>query len=216
MDGPHDLGGRQGFGPVAVNEAEVGFHHSWDGRMWGMVRAMTKPPGWTIDWFRHCRELIDPADYLTRPYFDQWMQTYSAMLIDSGVFSVAEISAAARAPVPERTRSGAGLDPAALDKGRGFNREVAEAPKFAVGDHVQTKDMGNTGHTRLPGYARGRVGLIDHCYGAHVFADASARGEERAETLYSVKFSAEKLWPEAKGQRAWIYVDLWESYLEPG
>ena len=191
-----------------IGRAKIGpFSIVWDDR----------PVNWVANrWFRHCRELIDPADYLTRPYFDQWMQTYAAMLIDSGVFSVAEISAAARAPASERTRSGLGSDPAALDKGRGFDRDVTEAPNFAVGDPVQTKVLGSIGHTRLPGYLRGRAGVIDHCYGAHVFADASAKGEERAEALYSVKFSAENLWPEAKGRREWVHGDLWESYLEPG
>ncbi len=214
MDGVHDLGGRQGFGPIDTNETEESFHTPWDGRMWGMARAMTKPPGWTIDWFRHSRELIDPADYLTRSYFDQWMQTYAAMLVDSGAFSVAELAAAADAPAAERTLSGRRLDPAAMDKGRGFDREIAEAPKFAIGEPVRTKDLGRAGHTRLPGYARGRVGAIDHSYGAHVFADASAEGRERAEPLYSVKFAADTLWPEAAGRREWVYVDLWESYLD--
>ena len=182
--------------------------------MWGMARAMKKPPGWSLDWFRHCRELIDPADYLTRPYFDQWMQTYAAMLIDSGVFSVSELVAAARAPAAARRGGGQGLGPALLDKGGGFDRDVDEAPKFAVGDAVRTKDLGNPGHTRLPGYARGRAGVIDHSYGAHILPDASAKGEERAEALYSVRFSAENLWPEAKGRNAWVFIDLWESYLE--
>ena len=75
MDGIHDLGGRHGFGKIDVNEAEVQFHEPYEGRVRSIVHAITQAPDWSIDWFRHCRELIDPTDYLTRPYFDQWAQT---------------------------------------------------------------------------------------------------------------------------------------------
>ena len=84
MDGVHDLGGVQGFGPLDIDRDERAFHHDWEARMWGLNEAMTGDPGWTIDWWRHVRELILPLDYLSRPYFDQWAQVYAALLIDSG------------------------------------------------------------------------------------------------------------------------------------
>jgi nitrile hydratase len=92
MDGIHDLGGRQGFGAIDVDEPEEPFHEPWEGRVRGMVNAMSKAADWNIDWFRHCRELIDPVDYLSRPYFDQWLQTYAAMLVNSGIATVDEIA----------------------------------------------------------------------------------------------------------------------------
>ena len=42
MDGIHDLGGRQGFGPVDVDEPDEVFHEAWEGRVWGIVFAMTE------------------------------------------------------------------------------------------------------------------------------------------------------------------------------
>ncbi len=96
-----------------------------------------------------------------------------------------------------------------------YDRKIDGAPVFAVGDRVRTKALGSAGHTRLPGYARGRTGVIHACHGAHVLPDASARGEERAVPLYSVVFDAAELWPEAGGRRERIFIDLWESYLEP-
>jgi hypothetical protein len=101
MDGIHDLGGRQGFGPVAVDEPQEQFHEPWEARVRGMVNAMSRAADWNIDWFRHCRELIEPVDYLSRPYFDQWIQTYAAMLVNSGLASVDELaSGKAAAPAP--------------------------------------------------------------------------------------------------------------------
>ena len=57
--------------------------------------------------------------------------------------------------------------------------------------------------------------MIHAHHGGHVFADASARGEERGEHLYTVSFASPDLWPEAKGSSDRVFVDLWESYLEP-
>src|SRR5680860_1796008 len=103
MDGIHDLGGRQGFGRVDADEKEEAFHSDWEARAYAIVRSMTKAPGWTLDRFRFTREQIDPAVYLTRPYYDQWIQSYAAMMIESGIAAVDEIASGTssrRAPRP--------------------------------------------------------------------------------------------------------------------
>ena len=69
MDGIHDLGGKQGHGPIEVDDDGGPFHEDWEGREWGIAQC-ARTPGITIDWWRHCRELIMPVDYLGRPYFD--------------------------------------------------------------------------------------------------------------------------------------------------
>src|SRR5688500_19507313 len=98
MDGIHDLGGRQGFGLVDVNEPEEIFHSAWEGRVWGMVRAIGRLPDWSLDWFRHCRELIDPADFLTRPNSGRGVQTYAAMLVNPGAAPAGEGAGGRRRP----------------------------------------------------------------------------------------------------------------------
>jgi nitrile hydratase len=176
---------------------------------------MSRPADWSGDWFRHCRELIDPVDYLTRPYYDQWLQTYAAMLVNSGAATVAELASG--------KASGAALDlpppmtPAAVETAKRavarFDRE-AKAAGFAVGDAVRARNHGIAGHTRLPAYVRGRLGRIEACHGGHVLPDAKAVGEDRAEPLYTVAFAAASLWPEAAGRRDRVFLDLWESHLE--
>jgi nitrile hydratase len=59
------------------------------------------------------------------------------------------------------------------------------------------------------------VGVIHARHGGHLLPDASARGEKRAEHLYTVGFAATELWPEAEAAEDRVFVDLWESYLEP-
>jgi nitrile hydratase len=70
-------------------------------------------------------------------------------------------------------------------------------------------------HTRLPAYVRGRIGVIEDYHGSQPLADASARGVIKLEPLYTTAFEAAELWPEAQARRERVFVDTWESYLEP-
>jgi nitrile hydratase beta subunit len=217
VDGIHDLGGRQGFGEIHVDEPEEQFHEPWEARVRGIVSAMSGAPDWSLDWFRHCRELIEPSDYLSRPYFDQWIQSYAAMMVNSGIATVEELaSGKSAAPVSDMpapmsvaqvksTRLGA----------KSYHREIAAAPAFGVGDSIRAKGRGIPGHTRLPAYVRGRAGRIARHHGAHVLPDANALGEKRFEHLYTVEFEASELWREARQRRETVSLNLWESYLEP-
>jgi nitrile hydratase len=216
MDGIHDLGGREGFGEVETNESDEQFHAPWEARVRGMVNSMSRAPDWSLDWFRHCRELIEPVDYLSRPYFDQWVQAYCAMLVNSGYATVEELASGKSkaavdglsAPMPadavKATRLGA----------KRYDREIPKAPSYTIGDSVRAKPHGVRGHTRLPAYVRGRAGRVTDHHGAHVLPDANALGEKRHEHLYTVAFDAAELWAEAAGRRESVYLNLWESYLD--
>ncbi len=216
MDGIHDLGGRQGFGKVDVEEPEEAFHSDWEARAYGIVRAMTKAPGWTIDKFRFTREQIDPAVYLTRPYYDQWLQSYAALMVGSDVASVEEIASGHSISGPARLGSPPG--PASVSAERKQALVMFErpggAPAFSVKDKVRTKSHAHGGHTRLPSYIRGHIGEIAHVRGTFIFPDDSATGLERAEPLYTVAFKASDIWP-GEGHAHLVLLDLWESYLDP-
>lgn len=215
MDGVHDLGGRQGFGRVKWedDEGHETFHAAWQARMWSIAMQLfaqwrNKPELWTLDWFRHVRERIDPIDYLTRSYFDQWAQSLFAILIDNGTATLEEVTGQQghAAGIPEGRRAKRSADVPASDG--------AAEPAFQIGKAVRTVPFIGSDHTRLPGYVRGRIGHIHSSHGPQIFADASARGDIRREPLYTVAFAAADLWPEAAGRRDMVYVDLWESYLE--
>jgi nitrile hydratase subunit beta len=97
-----------------------------------------------------------------------------------------------------------------------FERPVNEPPRFAIGQAVRAKKINPTGHTRLPRYARGAVGVIDRIHGAHVFPDSNAHLQgERPQHLYSVRFVARELWGADAAVRDSVYIELWESYLDP-
>ena len=217
MDGIHDLGGRQGFGHVDVDEKEEAFHSGWEARAYGLVRAMSKAPDWTLDRFRFTREQIEPADYLTRPYYDQWLQCYAALMVESGCASVAEI--AIGQPSGGGPDLGAPAAPGQVAAQRKqaaatFERPWDKAIRFSAGDRVRTSPHMHGGHTRLPGYARGCEGEVVHVRGAFVLPDKSVDGIEQAEPLYTVAFEASQLWPGDRVDHV-VHLDLWESYLEP-
>jgi nitrile hydratase subunit beta len=217
MDGVHDLGGREGFGQIVGKTDDKVIHADWEIRDFAMKQSSATGQSWTVDWFRRCRELADPIDYLTRPYYDQWLTTLAAQLIDEGYLTLDEIrhgapAFSAKPGLPPQTAEAAR---AIVKRPRSFSVSVNTPPCFAPDAPVRCRLDGASGHTRLPQYVRGRAGVIHAHHGGHVFADASARGEERGEHLYTVSFASSDLWPEAKGSSDRVFVDLWESYLEP-
>jgi hypothetical protein len=91
-------------------------------------------------------------------------------------------------------------------------REPAAA-RYAAGDRVRTRAVDPDSHTRLPTYARGRIGRIVAVTGSWPLADDVARRREpRVEPVYTVAFAARDLWGEGEHE---VTLDLWQSYLEP-
>src|SRR4051794_22106787 len=160
MDGIHDLGGREGYGPIDVNEPPEPFHAPWEARLFGITRAYTRPARFSIDLFRHVRECIDPTEYLSRGYYDQWLLAHAVMMVDAGAVTVEELAtgksvkAIPNTPPPMTPEKVATLTKA-MDR---FDRQSDTGPAFAAGDKVKTVSLGSRGHTRLPQYARGREG----------------------------------------------------------
>jgi len=178
---------------------------------------VTPAADWNIDWFRHCRELMNPADYLTRPYFDQWTQTYGAMMVNTGWATVEEVASGKSSQAIEGLRTPINAEQA-LDyvvTSRKFDAEISAKPKYRLEQQVHTITAVPTGHTRLPAYARGHNGIVIAHHGAHIMPDAMALNDKKHEHLYTVEFSCADLWPESKGSADSVTLDLWESYLEP-
>jgi nitrile hydratase len=137
-------------------------------------------------------------------------------LIDNGTIQLEELLAGSRtretsAIARESTKSGGTAEKSLTDR----NEFTGSEPAFSVGQKVRTKTSIAAFHTRLPAYVRGRVGVIENHHGSQPLADASARGVIKPEPLYTVAFEAADLWPEEQASRDRVFVDAWESYLEP-
>lgn len=218
MNGPHDLGGRMGFGPVEPEADEPVFHAEWEKRALGLTLCAARPGGWTLDESRHMRESLHPADYHSSSYYAIWIKGLERLLVRHGLVSPDELAAghATDGPPPGGKVLKAEDVAGVLSRGGSTERDIGEAPRFAAGDLVRARNLHPKGHTRLPGYVKGHVGRIEALNGAHVFPDTNAHGGgEQPQHFYTVAFEARELWGAVAEAGHRVLVDAWESYLEP-
>jgi nitrile hydratase beta subunit len=218
MNGPHDVGGLQGFGPVSPEPNEPVFHADWERRALGMVICAGVAGRWTLDESRHARESLPPATYYSSSYYEIWIRGLEALLQRHGFVSAADL-AARRAvdPAAKPRRVLAAADVGALLAGGGpCNRPVAAPARFRAGDRVRARNIHPEHHTRLPRYARGKTGAIEAVREGYVLPDTNAHGKgENPEWVYTVVFGARELWGEDADPALTVSIDAWESYLEP-
>jgi nitrile hydratase len=204
LDGIHDLGGMQGFGPVVIEPDEPVFHEPWERQGAGLVFGAFVSGHISGGRYRHAVERMDPTWYLASPYYEHMLTGITTVLVERGVITQAQLDAALGAPYPLAQRD---LTPPITDPG-----PSVEEARWAVGDRVRVRDVHPSGHCRAPRYVRGRPGTIVRVDGAFPLLDVEAHSDVgRIEPTYSVRFEAVDLWGTAGDP---VHVDLWESHLE--
>ncbi len=93
MNGMHDLGGIQSFGPINPEQDEPVFHADWEKRAFAMTVALGFGGEWNIDMGRYTRESMDPALYLASTYYEKWLLGTQRLLVERGHVTEAEIEA---------------------------------------------------------------------------------------------------------------------------
>ena len=217
MDGVHDMGGMDGFGKVEPEPNERVFHHPWEGRVLALSRAIGVFRAWTIDTSRYAIEMMAPAVYLTRSYYEKWFLRNQNLLIERGLIDADEVAAGhALRPAKNLNRGPFSLaDVEKVTKRGSYGRPPQAPARFKLGDRVRTKNIHPTTHTRLPRYARGHVGVIDRLHGAHVFPDSVTTGKgEDPQWLYTVRFEAQELWGADADPKLKVSIEAFEPYLE--
>ncbi len=207
MDGIHDLGGMNGFGPVEIERDEPVFHEPWEALAFALnIFSIAELRAYNPDEYRHAVERMDPAHYLQATYYERVLTAVATILVEKGLLSHEDLKARAGKPFP-------------------LSRPVADKPtsdldpqpqaRFHVGDDVVVRNVHPAGHTRAPRYVRGKRGTVIHVAPAFSFPDASAHGKaRRKEHTYHVEFAAHELWSDAAGSNQTVVVDLWDAYLE--
>lgn len=218
MNGAQDLGGMMGFGPVEPEPNEPIFHAPWEKRALGLTLCCGALGEWNIDISRHARESLHPVDYLASSYYEIWIKGLIKLLALRQLVDAAELTAG-HSLVPARATKRTSLQAsdvtAVLAKGGPCDRTVAQKAAFSVGDLVRAKNINPVGHTRLPRYARGKIGVIERIQGSYVFADSNAAGTgENPQWVYSVVFQGQELWGQDAEPTLTIAVDCWEPYLD--
>jgi nitrile hydratase len=218
MNGVHDMGGMQDMGPVREEKKEPVFHHPWEGRVFAMYIATGAWRKWNIDAARYMRELIPPAEYLRMSYYEKWYAGLVKLLEGRGLVAPGEIESGKPASGSSKATPPltAGQVPTARHRGASTSRDVPMSARFQAGQPVRARVINPTGHTRLPRYARGKLGAIHLDHGVFVFPDTNALFQgEKPQHVYSVRFAARELWGDAAKPQDAVYIDLWEDYLEP-
>jgi nitrile hydratase beta subunit len=207
VDGIHDLGGLEGFGPVEVERDEPVFHEAWERQVFALNVAVLlglQPSGGA---FRHSIERMDPGHYLTSSYYEHWLTGMSTLLVEAGLVSRAELDRRAGGRFP-LSRPDRGAAPAAPEADRTDAR-------YTVGDRVRVRAWHPAGHTRAPRYVQGKRGVVVRVDGPFNLPDFEAHGGGHVlDPTYSVRFTARELWGEAGAADETVHVDLWERYLE--
>ena len=218
MNGPQDLGGQMGFGPVAPERDEPYFHAEWEKRALGVTIAAGAMGAWTIDESRHARESLHPADYYSSSYYEIWIKALEVLLQRHGFVTandLAEGRAVDPSATPKRVLKAENVV-TMLAKGGPCDRPVAAPPLFKAGDWVLTKNINPQDHTRLPRYARDKGGVVEAVRQGFVFPDSNAHGRgENPQWVYTVVFAGTAIWGEGADPTVSVSIDAWESYLEP-
>jgi nitrile hydratase len=217
MNGIHDMGGMQGLGELTYVREEPMFHAPWEARVHALSVAMGAHGKWRG--LRPHLEAIPAAQYLAMTYYERWLTALTARIVESDLATAAEIEngrAAAGAPkatpalTPEQARTRPFTPPRT-------ELDLDVPARFAVGQRVRGRNYRPTTHTRMPGYTRGKTGVVERDRGVFALPDTEIYFlDPKPQHVYLVRFAARELWGDSAPARDSLYIDLWEDYLEPG
>jgi hypothetical protein len=91
MNGMHDVGGMQGFGPIPIEKNEPVFHTDWERNVFSVIGSFFAAGMMPLDEFRHAAELMDPGEYLCTPYYSHWLFAAELLAKRYGLFTEEEL-----------------------------------------------------------------------------------------------------------------------------
>lgn len=202
MDGIHDLGGKQGFGRVRFTHNAGAFHAEWEKRVNSLYALAVRSGIFNMDEYRHAIERMEPRHYLNASYYERSLTSLATLCVEKGVVTREELE-----------RRAGGAFPLAAESAPG-RTNVATRQAFKPGDRVRVRSDYVPGHVRMPGYIRGKTGVVVGVSPAYPFPDAHAHSiAADDEPTYDVRFTTAELWPDS-ADTALVHVGVFQSYLE--
>jgi nitrile hydratase beta subunit len=201
--------------------SEPVFHAPWEGRAFAIGAMSQVLAATNIDAFRHAIERLSVRQYLGSSYYGRWTHAAAVLLIEAGVIDANDLEqrtaakgAAAFATVTPNPPGHRRPRPPAE---RGITRNVSRPRLFEVGQRVVIRPDDPAGHTRVPGYVRGRPGRVFATRPACPWPDRRAHGVgEDPQWLYAIRFETEDLWGADAEPGTSVTVDVFEPHLLPG
>lgn len=216
MNGIHDVGGMHGFGRVDPELNEPAFHEPWEGRVLGLMRTILYTRAWNIDMFRDSIERLPPHVYISASYYNRWLLGLTQSAVEKGLVELDELESG-HALHPRRAveRAMRLNDVAAAYIRPPYDRPQTRKAHFKPGDKVRTINEHIQGHTRLPRYARDKVGTVESIHGFHVYPNSvvAGRGDD-PQWLYTVAFHGRDLWGKDSDPSLTVSIEAFEPYLE--
>jgi nitrile hydratase subunit beta len=231
----HYIGGLEGLGAIDF-ETRV-FVEPWETRIFGIHVAMMalsthldlpQTPSifrtvWTWADLRAGAEAMNPLDYFKFRYYERWLGGVSSHFIANSYITEAELDARTEAFLSEPDAATPSSGDPTIDarvhrylvEGASPKRDVPFTPLFAVGERVTIKNVPAADHTRLPGYLRGKTGIVEEVYDAPYayLCDTGPDGIGAPMPVYRVRFDPQTLWDKKTETGFSIYADLFEHYL---
>jgi nitrile hydratase subunit beta len=199
MDGLHDLGGKQGFGRVIYPWPP--HDETWEPTVRALSACALRNHIYNMDEMRHAIERMAPRHYMSAAYFERHLTAIATLLVEKGLTTREELEALAGGTFQ-------------LSGPIGPGRQPAEPQSFEIGETVRIKNEHVPGHVRMPGYIRGKIGVVVRVTPSYPFPDAAGHGMQAPpEPTYDVRFRSRDLWADACDD-ALNHVGVFQSYLE--
>ncbi len=239
----HCLGGLEALGPVTFDKRV--FAEVWERRMFAINLALLglskhlkeSVPQYPIENVptnfrskytgadvRKWGEAMHPFDYFRYRYYEKWLGSAANFLIVEGYISEQELENRTAAYLKHEDIPASEFRNEAIDQqvlaflrgGDSARRDTNPKPRFAAGQTVTVKDVRPVEHTRLPGYLRGKRGIVetvyDGCYTYAVSTGPDGLGEPMP--VYLVRFDPRDVWGDLSEAKSLVYAGIYETYLQ--
>jgi nitrile hydratase len=172
---------------------------------------------WHIDHSRFAQERLPPVTYLSVSYYHRWALAMESNVTERGYATREELEAGHAQSAGKNLPRKMSVATIAAGLCRNSFYRTAQGPqKFQPGDRVRTRNIHPASHTRLPRYARDKVGVVERCHGCHMFPDSVAANlGDDPQWLYTVVFEGRDLWGPDSDPTLKISIDAFEPYLDP-
>jgi nitrile hydratase subunit beta len=88
----NDVGGMEGFPPVAEEADEPAFHADWEAHVFALNGALIGRGLYNLDEFRDAIEQLPPQEYLASSYYEKWFRAITSLLVRKGILTEAELA----------------------------------------------------------------------------------------------------------------------------
>jgi nitrile hydratase subunit beta len=112
-------------------------------------------------------------------YYELWYVALVEQIIAARLVTRAEVESGRSAePKPASfTACSASEAVALVARSKSERQNLSLAARFQVGERVRARNINPVGHTRLPRYTRGRLGIVERLRGVFPTPDAGSGGK---------------------------------------